>query len=108
MCSPNSSPYWKSNIFWPERSTGIASLRPCARASSGTVEPNCSSTSTPVTDGSAPAATAWRRPSKIEVLGVGDHRRLLWIGFALDAEELLLERAPVVEREDVELVVVAE
>ena len=26
-----------------------------------------------------------------QVLGVGDHRRLLGIGFALDAEELLLE-----------------
>ncbi len=43
-----------------------------------------------------------------EVLGVGDHRRLLGIGFALDAEELLLEGAAVVEREDVELLVVAE
>ena len=53
---------------WPERSAGIASLRPRARASSGTVEPNCSSTSTPVTDGSAPAATAWESPSKIRCL----------------------------------------
>ena len=43
-----------------------------------------------------------------EVLGVGDHRRLLRVGFALDAEELLLEGAPVVEREDVELLVIAE
>ena len=32
MCSPKSSPYWKSNSSWPDFSTGIASLRPCSLA----------------------------------------------------------------------------
>jgi len=36
-----------------------------------------------------------------QVLGVGDDRRLLGVGLTLDAEELLLERPAVVEREDV-------
>ena len=35
MCSPKSSPYWKSNSSWPDFSTGIASLRPCSLASFG-------------------------------------------------------------------------
>jgi hypothetical protein len=43
-----------------------------------------------------------------QVLGVGDRLGLLGAGVALDAEHLLLERPPVVEREDVELAVVAE
>ena len=43
-----------------------------------------------------------------QVLGVGDDRRLLGVGLALDPEELLLEGAAVVEREDVELLVVSE
>ncbi len=43
-----------------------------------------------------------------EVLGVGDHRGLLGVGVALDPEELLLEGPAVVEREDVELLVVSE
>jgi len=47
---------------------GIASFSPCSRAWAGTVEPNWSSTSTPVTDGSAPALTAGRRPSKMRCL----------------------------------------
>ncbi len=55
-------------MFWPERSAGIASFRPFSRASAGTVEPNCSSTSTPVTAGSAPAPTACSMPSKIRCL----------------------------------------
>ena len=55
-------------MLCPELSTGIASLRPFPRASSGMVEPNCSSTSTPVTAGSAPAVTAWEIPSKIRCL----------------------------------------
>ncbi len=40
-----------------------------------------------------------------QVLGVGDDRGLLGVGLAVDPEELLLEGAAVVEREDVELVV---
>jgi hypothetical protein len=40
-----------------------------------------------------------------QVLGVGDDRCLLGVRFALDPEELLLEGATVVEREDVELAV---
>ena len=47
MCAPKSSPYWKSNSFWPDFSTGIASFSPLSLASWGTVPPNCSSTSTP-------------------------------------------------------------
>src|SRR6185437_10543079 len=39
---------------------------------------------------------------------VGEHRGLLRVGLALDPEELLLERAAVVEGEDVELLLVAE
>src|SRR5277367_6327400 len=42
-----------------------------------------------------------------QVLGIGDDRRLLGVGLALDSEELLLERAAVVECEDVELLVIA-
>ena len=43
-----------------------------------------------------------------QLLGVGDRLGLLGRRIALDAEHLLLERAPVVEGEDVELSVVAE
>src|SRR6185437_14054671 len=43
-----------------------------------------------------------------QVLGVGDDRGLLRVGLPLDAEELLLEGAAVVEGEDVELLVVSE
>ncbi len=43
-----------------------------------------------------------------QVLGVGDDRRLLGVGLSLDAEELLLEGAAVVEGEYVELLVVSE
>jgi hypothetical protein len=39
------------------------------------------------------------------VLGVGDDGRLLGVRLAVDPEELLLEGAAVVEREDVELAV---
>ncbi len=61
-----------------------------------------------MTAGSAPALTACSSALEDEVLGVGDDRRLLGVGLALDAEELLLEGAAVVEREDVELLVVSE
>ena len=43
-----------------------------------------------------------------KVLGIGDDRGLLRVRFALDAEELLLEGAPVIEGQDVELLVVAD
>jgi hypothetical protein len=43
-----------------------------------------------------------------EVLGVGDRRGLLRRGVALDPEHLLLERAAMVEREDVQLAVIAQ
>jgi hypothetical protein len=42
------------------------------------------------------------------VLGIGDGRRLLLVRVALDPEHLLLEGAPMIEGEDVELPVVAE
>src|SRR5439155_977463 len=47
MCAAKSSPYWKSKELCPERSAGIASFSPISRACRGTLEPNCSSTSTP-------------------------------------------------------------
>ena len=68
MWSPNSSPYWKSNSFWPDFSTGIVSDRPCSAASSGMSEPNCSSTSTPADAASTPRSTAFSMPSKISFL----------------------------------------
>ncbi len=68
MWSPNSSPYWKSNSFWPDFSTGIASSRPFSRASEGMSPPNCSSTSVPVTSGSRPFSSAFSIPSKIRCL----------------------------------------
>ncbi len=55
-----------------------------------------------------PCADGLQQALEDEVLGVGDDRRLLGIWLALDAEELLLKRAAVVEGENVELVVVAE
>ncbi len=78
-------------MFWPERSAGIASFRPWARASSGTLPPNCSSTSTPVSRGVGAGGDRLLEALEDQVLGVGDHRRLLGVGVALDAEELLLE-----------------
>ena len=70
MCAPKSSPYWKSNSFWPDFSTGIASSSPRSLASPGMLRgaPNCSSTSTPVACGSTPASTAFTIPSKIRCL----------------------------------------
>ena len=58
------------NSFWPLFSTGIASLMPRALACWGTSvgPPNCSSTSAPVADGSAPRASAASIPSKIRCL----------------------------------------
>ena len=90
-------------MLWPERSAGIASFRPCSRASAGTVEPNCSSTSTPVDGRVGAGADGLQHALEDQVLGVGDDRRLLGVRLAVDPEELLLEGAAVVEREDVEL-----
>ena len=95
-------------MFWPERSAGMASFRPFSRASAGTVEPNCSSTSTPVDRGVGAGAHGLQQALEDQVLGVGDDRRLLGVRLALDPEELLLEGAAMVEGEDVELLVVSE
>ena len=67
MWAPKSSPYSKSNSFWPDFSTGIARIRPFSLASAGMFvgEPNCSSTSTPLAPASAPCSTAFSIPSKI-------------------------------------------
>ena len=65
MCSPNWSPYSKSNSSWPDFSTGIASTSPRSFAWLGMSPPNCSSTSTPVTPASAPFSVALSMPSKI-------------------------------------------
>ena len=95
-------------MFWPERSAGIASFRPRSRASAGTVEPNCSSTSTPVIAGVGAGGDRLQHALEDQVLGVGDDRRLLGVRLALDPEELLLEGAAVVEGEYVERLVVSE
>ena len=64
MCAPKSSPYSKSNSFWPDFSTGIASFSPLSLASWGTVPPNCSSTSTPTwSAGTEPVSVALTMPS---------------------------------------------
>ena len=63
MWAGKSSPYWKSNSFWPDFSAGIVSERPFFGASSGMSEPNCSSTSTPAEEGSRPRSTAFSMPS---------------------------------------------
>ena len=81
---------------------------PARVASAGTLEPNCSSTSTPVDGRVGAGADGLQHALEDQVLGVGDDRGLLGVGLAVDPEELLLEGAAVVEREDVELVVVAE
>ena len=108
MWSPNSSPYWKSNSFWPDFSTGIVSDRPCSAASSGMSEPNCSSTSTPADAASTPRSTAFSMPSKISFLASEMVFGLLLRGIAVDPEHLLLEGPSVVEGQDVQLSVVAE
>ena len=61
----------------------------------------------PSTDGVGAGADGLQHALEDQVLGVGDDRRLLGVGLAFDPEELLLEGAAVVEREDVELLVVA-
>ena len=64
MCAPKSSPYWKSNSSWPDFSTGIAVFSPRAFACGMIAAPNCSSTSTPRVDASAPpVSTAFTMPS---------------------------------------------
>src|SRR4051794_22500652 len=83
MCSPKSSPYWKSNSFWPDFSTGMASIRPESLACTGMSPPNCSSTRQPVTPASAPSSVAfsiprrsgaWRRRSSASAQGWGRPR----------------------------------
>ena len=55
-----------------------------------------------------PGANGAKHALEDEVLGVSDYRRLLRVRFAVDSEELLLKGAAVIEREDVQLPVVAE
>ena len=108
MCSPKSSPYWKSNSSWPDFSTGIERTRPSSFARFGMSEPNCSSTSTPVAAASTPRSHRELHPLEDQPLRVGDPLGLLRGGIALDPEHLLLERPAVVEGQDVQLSVVAE
>ena len=68
MCSPKSSPYWKSNSSWPDFSTGMASSSPSSFACFAMPAPNCSSTSTPAAAASTPRSTASSMPSKISRL----------------------------------------
>ena len=95
-------------MVWPERSAGIASFRPASRASLGHGRAELL-VHEHARDGRVGArADGLQQALEDQVLGVGDDRRLLGIGFALDPEEPLLEGAAVVEREDVEGSVVAE
>ena len=70
--------------------------------------PNCSSTRHPVGLRVHALLGRLQQPLEDQVLRVRDRLRLLGRGVALDAEHLLLEGAAVIEREDVELAVVAE
>ena len=56
----------------------------------------------------APALNRRDHALEDQMLGVGDRLGLLGSGVALDPEHLLLEGPPVVEREDVQLAVVAQ
>ena len=110
MWSPNSSPYSKSKSSWPDFSTGIASFSPAALACGRdrrrrTARRRARRSGRRATP---PLATAFDHPLVDQVLGVGDRRRLLGRRVALDPEHLLLERPAMVEREDVQLAVVAE
>ncbi len=69
--SPKASPYSKSNSFWPDFSTGIASLNPPAFASRATSGPYCPSTSTPANAFGAPCSTARWKPSQISRFAPG-------------------------------------
>ena len=65
--SPNASPCSKSNSFWPDFSTGIASWKPPAFAARATSGPYLSSTRTPANSFGAPSSTARSNPSQISV-----------------------------------------
>ena len=110
MCSPNSSPYWKSNSFWPRFSTGMASFEARAPWPPGDVgRAELLVHQAPVTRRRRrPARTALQHALEDQVLRVRDRLGLLRRRVALDPEHLLLEGTAVVEREDVELAVVAE
>ncbi len=70
MWAPKSSPYSKSNSFWPDFSTGMASSRPFSLAWDGMPlgSPNCSSTRQPLQLGSMPSSAAFSIPSKMRCL----------------------------------------
>ena len=108
MWLAKSVPYSKSNSSRPLASAGMASTTSIALARFATAVPNSSSTSMPAPSPSFPLARASTNPSKIsafvsEMRAACSRRR-----DARDAEQLLLERAPVVERQHVEISVVAQ
>ena len=109
MWAPKSSPYSKSNSFWPLFSTGIASLIPRALACSGTSR-RAPELLVHERAGHRGIGTALERrldPLEDQMLAVGEALDVLGRGIALDAEALD-EGPAVVEREDVELAGVAE
>ena len=95
-------------MFWPERSAGIASFRPVCASLRGDGRAELL-VDEHARDGRVGAgADGLQEALEDQVLGVGDDRRLLGVGLALDPEELLLEGAAMVEGEDVELLVISE
>ena len=68
MWAPKSSPYSKSNSFWPDFSTGIASFRPCSRARCGDVGAELLVDQHAGRAGLGAARTASSMPSKISRL----------------------------------------
>ena len=107
MCAPKSSPYSKSNSFWPLFSTGIASRIPLVLRLLG----NLRRAAELLVDQGAGhrwiGAAVERRLEALEdqVLAVGDPLDLLGSRIALDPEALD-ERPAVVECQDVQLAVV--
>ncbi len=90
-------------MFWPERSAGIASFRPALVRLGGHGGAELLVDEHAGDGGVGAGADGLQHALEDQVLGVGDDRRLLGVRLALDPEELLLEGAAVVEREDVEL-----
>ena len=108
MWAPKSSPYSKSNSFWPDFSTGIASFSPCSRARCRDVGAELLVDQHAGRAGLGAALDRLQHALEDQPLGVGDRLGLLRRRIALDPEHLLLEGPAMVEREDVQLAVVAE
>ena len=108
MCAPKSSPYSKSNSSTPDFSAGMDSFRPSSCARRGCPSRTARRRARPWRAESTPRCDGLLHALEDQPLGVRDLLGLLGRRVALDAEHLLLERPAVVERQDVELAVVAE